>query len=152
MEPVCQEYLKELHALYGDYGKAIEGLTPEALDWLPVEGGNSIAVLFAHATGAQRFLVGDLVGGIDSHRNRNAECARRGWTTLHLRAMLSQALDVVNAALETLSVDDQNSPAPRSKDEGRSFTVSATLHHALAHTGVHLGHIQMTRQLSDARR
>jgi hypothetical protein len=151
MEPVCQEYLKELYALYGDYGKAIEGLAPEALDWLPAEGMNSISVLFAHATGSQRFLVGDLVGGIDSHRNRDAEFAVKGLDEAALRAMLSQALEAVNATLEKLSPDDLNSPQPRTKG-GRSFTVAAALDHALAHTGVHLGHIQMTRQLWELRR
>jgi hypothetical protein len=151
MEAFCQEYMKELYALYGDYGKAIEGLTPEALDWLPGDGMNNIAVLFAHATGAQRFLVGDLVGGIESHRNRNAEFAVRGLDEAALRAMLSQSLDAVNSALEKLTVDELNSPAPRTKD-GRSFSVAAALNHALAHTGVHLGHIQMTRQLWENRR
>ena len=150
MEPVCQEYMKELYALYGDYGKAIEGLTPEALNWLPGDGMNSIAVLFAHATGSQRFLVGDLVGGIESHRNRNAEFAVKDLDEAALRAMLSQALDTVNSALDKLTVDELNSLAPRTKD-GRSFAVAAALNHALAHTGVHLGHIQMARQLWDNR-
>jgi hypothetical protein len=151
MEPVCQEYVKELYALYADYGKAIAGLAPEALDWVPAEGMNSIAVLFAHATGSQRFLVGDLIGGINSHRNRDAEFAVKGLDEAALRAMLSQALDAVNAALENLSVVELNSPAPRTKG-GRSFTVAAAMNHALAHTGVHLGHIQITRQLWDSRR
>jgi DinB superfamily len=148
MLPVFVEYLKELESLYNEISKAINGLPPDALDWVPAPGMNSINILVAHTTGAQRFLVGDMVGGIPSNRDRKAEFEAKGLDQASLTAMLARAMSVTRDALATLSVADLESAEPRTKD-GRSFTVSFALHHALAHTGMHAGHIQMTRQLWD---
>ena len=151
MLPVYQEYLKELDALHNDIHKAIEGLSPEALDWSPGVEMNSISVLVAHASGSQRFLIGDLVGGIESHRDRNAEFALKGADVAALTAMLKEAMSVTWTTFEKLTLEDANSTQPRSKG-GRSFTVAAAIDHALAHVAVHTGHIQMTRQLWDQRK
>ena len=150
MLPVYEAYFKELYEMYGDLQKAIEGLPTEALDWTPGPEMNSIAVLIAHMTGAQRFLVGDLLGDIPSYRDRPAEFKTHGLDGAALRAMMSQALETTNAALEKLTLADVNATQPRTKN-GRSFTVAAALNHALAHTGVHLGHIELTRQLWEQR-
>jgi hypothetical protein len=146
MLPVYADYLKELESLYTDVSKAIDGLPQEALDWIAKPGMNSITVLVAHMTGAQRFLVGDLVGGIPSNRNRQAEFETKGLAPADVTAMLGRAMFVTRDTLEKLTVADLESTQPHSKD-GRSFTAAFALYHALAHAGVHVGHIQMTRQL-----
>lgn len=151
MPIVYAEYLRELESLYGEAAKAIAGLPVEALDWAPpLPDANSITVLVAHMTGAQRFLVGDLVGDIPSKRDRAAEFKAQGLDEAAVTAMLSRAMSVTRDALEKLSLADMNAPEPRSK-EGRSFTVAFALFHALAHTGSHVGHLQLTRQMWDQR-
>jgi hypothetical protein len=151
MLPVYAAYLKELESLYTGIAKAIDGLPPEALDWVPAPGMNSICVLITHTTGAQRFLVGDMIGDIPSNRVRQAEFEAKGLDQASLTAMLGRAMSVTRDALEKATVADLESTEPRSKD-GRSFTVAFALYHALAHSGEHLGHIEMTRQMWDARR
>jgi uncharacterized damage-inducible protein DinB len=148
MLPAFADYLRELESLYTEAGKAIAGLPQEALDWTPAPGANSIAVLIAHMTGAQRFLVGDMVGDIPSKRNRQAEFAAQGLDQAALSAMLAHAMSVSRDALEKLTLADLESTQPHVKD-GRSFTTTFALNHALAHCGVHVGHIQMTRQMWD---
>ncbi len=150
MLPVFADFLKELEALHVDFLKAIDGLPPQALDWSPGPGMNSINVLVAHTTGAQRFLIGDIVGDISSQRNRPAEFAAAGLDGAALSAMLNQALETTRATLDKLTMADFESTQPRTKD-GRAFTVSFALHHALAHTANHLGHVQMARQLWEQR-
>ncbi len=151
MLPAFADYLKELESLYADAAKAIDGLPQEALDWLPAPGTNSIAVLITHMTGAQRFLVGDMIGDIPSKRNRQAEFDARGLDQARLTAMLSHAMSVSRDTLEKLTLADLESTQPHVKD-GRSFTTTFALNHALAHCGVHVGHIQMTRQMWDMKK
>lgn len=151
MLPAFAAYLKELESLYTDAAKAINGLPQEALDWLPAPGTNSIAVLITHMTGAQRFLVGDMIGDIPSNRNRQAEFDARGQDQAVLTAMLSHAMSVSRDTLEKLTLADLESTQPHVKD-GRSFTTTFALNHALAHCGVHVGHIQMTRQMWDMKK
>jgi hypothetical protein len=151
MLQVYADYLKELESLYGEIAKAIDGLPAEALDWVPGPGMNTITVLVAHTTGAQRFLVGDMVGDIPSQRDRKAEFAAARLQAADLTAMLGRAMSVTRDTLEKLSLADIDSAQPHTK-EGRSFTTSFALFHALAHTGTHVGHISMTRQLWDQRK
>lgn len=151
MLPAFADYLKELESLYTDAAKAIDGLPQEALDWSPAPGANSITILITHMTGSQRFLVGDMVGDIPSNRNRAAEFVAKGLDQAALTAMLSQAMSVTRDTLEKLTLADLESTQPHVKD-GRSFTTSFALNHALAHCGVHVGHIQMTRQMWDMKK
>ena len=129
----CESYLRELEAYNGDIQRSIAGLPQEALDWIPGPDMNSITVIVAHATGAQRFLVGDMVGDIPSNRNRDAEFKAKGLSALDLSELLSRAFRDTKKALDTLTEADLNAAQPLIKD-GRSFTVSAALLHALAHT------------------
>jgi hypothetical protein len=151
MLPAFADYLKELESLYNDAAKTIDGLPQEALDWAPAPGTNSIAVLIAHMTGSQRFLVGDMVGDIPSNRNRPAEFAVKGLDQAALTAMLAQAMTVSRDTLAKLTLDDLASTQPHVKD-GRSFTTSFALNHALAHCGVHVGHIHLTRLMWDMKK
>ena len=151
MLPVFADYLKELESLYNDAAKAIDGLPREAFDWVPAPGANSISVLITHMTGSQRFLVGDMVGDIPSQRNRQAEFETTGLDQAALTAMLGRAMTVTRDTLEKLTIADLESTQPHVKD-GRSFTTTFALNHALAHTGVHTGHLQMTRQLWDMKK
>lgn len=151
MLPFCEAYVRELEALYGDIQRSITGLPQEALDWVPGENMNSINVLVAHATGAQRFLAGDLVAGIPSNRNRDAEFQAKGLSALDLSELLSLAFRATRTALEQLTEADLNAAQPRTKD-GRSYTVAAALLHALGHTAEHAGHVQLTRQMWDMKK
>jgi hypothetical protein len=151
MLPFCEAYIRELEAFYGDIQRSIAGLPQEVLDWVPGGDMNSINVIVSHATGAQRFLAGDLVGGIPSNRSRDAEFQAKGLTALDLSELMSAAFRASKKALDGLTEADLNAAQPRSKD-GRSFTVAAALLHALGHTAEHAGHVQLTRQMWDMRK
>ena len=78
MIPECQPYADSLAALHSQLAESIEGLGTDALDWTPAPGANGLAVIVAHAMGSERFLIGQTVGGIDAHRDRDAEFSLRG--------------------------------------------------------------------------
>lgn len=146
-----QEYMDRLQALHQGIHQALAGLPKEALDWIPLEGMNSFAVLVFHLTGAERYWIGDVALGQLSGRDREAEFRVSGLDGEALARRLDETLDWVRAALEPLQPADLEREGTSPRD-GRRFTASWALLHALEHSGLHLGHIQIGRQLWDARR
>ena len=137
----CMFNLKELHK---DIENALEGLPPEALDWSPKPGVNSITVLVVHLTGSQRFLFGEVIGGQDIHRDRDAEFLAKGLLPEELKKRLSDNLTYITEILEPLTLADLES---KRMFRTREVTVGWVIGHALKHTATHLGHIQVMRDL-----
>ena len=72
MQTFYADCLNNLQELHNDIEKALDGIPLEALDWSPKPGVNSINALIVHLTGTQRFLFGEIIGGQDIHRDRDA--------------------------------------------------------------------------------
>jgi uncharacterized damage-inducible protein DinB len=145
-----QEYLERLQDLHAGIQKELAGLPAEALDWVPASGMNSLSVLVVHLTGSERYWIGDVVIGESSDRDREAEFRASGLDVSTLTRRLDDALNYARAALERLNLADLDRQclSPRS---GKQFSAAWALLHALEHTAIHLGHIQLTRQLWDER-
>jgi hypothetical protein len=150
MHPFFADYLERLITLHQDCLKSIEGLSTEALDWIPVQNPsvemNAINVLVTHIVGAERYWIGDVACGDSSNRVRDEEFQVVGLDSAALTAKINAATSYAQSALEKLSLEDlsKESQSPR---DSRTFTVGWALLHALEHTAIHLGHIQLTRQL-----
>ena len=112
---------------------------------------NSMAVLVTHITGAERYWIGDVVAGEPSGRDRSAEFRVKGLPTMALQQRLAGSLAYAKRVLEEMDLQDL--PALRlSPRDGRDFTAGWSLLHALEHTAIHTGHIQLTRQLWELNR
>jgi hypothetical protein len=152
MNTFYQDYLERLTSLHQEILNAIEGLFTEALDWTPlkVTSGdmNPINVLVIHLCGAERYWIGDVACGDLSGRVRAEEFQVHGMDADFLAEKINTATTYAQSALKTLKIEDlgQDGTSPR---DGRKFTVGWALLHALEHTAIHLGHIQITRQLWD---
>jgi uncharacterized damage-inducible protein DinB len=146
MQAFFADYLERLAALHRDIEQAIGGLTPAALDWTPAPDTNSIAALVTHVAGAERFWIGDMAAQMPSNRDREAEFRAGGLDEAALRQRLAQADDFARQAIESLTLADLDAER-RSPRTDRTFTAGWALLHALEHTAMHLGHIQLTRQL-----
>jgi uncharacterized damage-inducible protein DinB len=146
MNYFCIDFLDRLDELHTGLKQAIQGLSQEALDWSPGEGMNSITVLIVHLTGAERYWIGDVALGETSGRDRAAEFRASGIPLDVLQARLADTSSYAQSALTQLTLGDleQERVSPR---DGRKFTVAWALLHALEHTAIHLGHIQVSRQL-----
>ena len=146
MEKIFEELLNSLETCHNDILSSLQGLPPEALDWSPGPAMNSLTVLVFHLSGSERYWIGDVAMGEFSGRNREAEFAARGVEPEVLRKRLDDSLDYARGALERLTLQHlgQERIAPSG---GRKVTVAWALLHALDHASVHLGHIQLTRQL-----
>jgi uncharacterized damage-inducible protein DinB len=146
MIPFYAELLNRLHNLHNDIVSAIEGLPQEALEWKPEAAMNSICVLSVHITGAERFLIGDLVKGESSQRDRPAEFKAAGLDSATLVKRLRDSEVYFKTVLEGLSLADLESTR-RDPRDGSEKSVSWALLHALEHTAMHAGQIQDLRQL-----
>lgn len=149
MQPYFFSYLRNLEEIHTDIRTVIKGLPLEALDWHPDADMNSIAVLIIHSLGAERYWIGDVVAGEPSGRDREAEFRVSGLTEAQLVGRMEEGEGYVRNALEKLTVQTLEEMRISARN-GREETVGWALCHALKHTALHLGHMQLTRQIWQA--
>ena len=150
MHPFLQDYLQRLTELHQDILDAIEGLPSEALDWTPLQetsgDTNSISVLVTHLCGAERYWIGEVACSDPSGRVRAEEFKVSGMDTIALAENIHAATAYAWAALQKIDLEDLPVEKSRLRD-GKPVSAGWALLHALEHTAIHLGHIQITRQL-----
>lgn len=150
MTPFAETFLNLLRSTHDAAKRAIAGLSPEALDWVPGPEMNSLTVLATHTAGAERLLIGTMVGGKSTARVRDEEFSASGVTVADLNRLLDEALAESEAVLASLKSEDLEK-ITRSPMSGREFPVSWALLHGLEHTANHVGHMEVTRQIWDLR-
>jgi hypothetical protein len=146
MIPFYDALYERFHSLHQKAEEAVNNLPDEAMDWIPHAEMNSLSVLIRHLTGAERFLIGDVIMGENSNRDRNAEFEARDLQKEDLIKHLSEADAYIHKIFERLTVEDLESQRTHPRD-GKQVSVAWALLHALEHAGIHVGHIQMTVQL-----
>ena len=130
----------------------LDGLPEELLNRpVPLDEANSLFALATHLLGSTEFWVLQAGAGRDVHRNREAEFHASG-TYADLAARAERLLGALHDAVPGLTSADLDAPAradrrPSMLPEGRPVTVRDCLLHAIEHSGLHLGQIQITRQL-----
>jgi uncharacterized damage-inducible protein DinB len=141
-DDLCDRF-GELHV---ELSKAVHGLTPKALDWKPAEGANSMAVIIVHALGAERYWIGDVALGDPSGRVREEEFKVHGLTAEELESRIAAADAYTRQALRRFTLADLEAERTSRRD-GKRFSVGWCLTHALEHDALHVGHVQLTREL-----
>ncbi len=139
------DYLNRLRELHEDVKKSYAGLPQADLDWEPGNEMNSFTVLVTHLAGAERYWIGDMVGQDSSNRVRATEFKVTGLTAAALDQRLDEVLTHSEQVLAQLSPDDLALMRVSSQNN-QEFSVSWCLLHALEHTAVHVGHLQLMRQ------
>lgn len=139
-------YQERLENLIRSIRAEIEPLPDEAIDWIPGDDMNSIAVLVAHTAGSLRYWIGDVALDDPSGRVREREFQTRGVSPTELLSRLDAVMDYTRKNLPRLRFEDlalkRYAPA---RDE--VITCGGALLLALEHGNLHLGHIQLTSQL-----
>ena len=151
MDQILKDYLNILETLHEECKAQIMGMNQSELDWRPGDDMNSLAILAAHIAGAERYWIGDVVMGESSDRDREEEFATAGVSLETLSDRMDSALDYARRAFERLTVDQLGEMRISPRD-GREFRVAWSIAHVLEHTALHLGHMQITNQLVNARR
>ncbi|OGN90887.1 MAG: hypothetical protein A2Y88_08520 [Chloroflexi bacterium RBG_13_48_10] len=141
-----QALYERFHELHGDIERALEGVPTEVLDWKPGADMNSVAVLITHLTGAERFLIGDVVMGDPSNRVRETEFQAEGLTKQDLLQRLTMTDAYIKGAFEKMSLADLETDRVHPR-HGNKVSVAFSILHALEHAATHVGHIDLTVQL-----
>jgi hypothetical protein len=146
MEKYFEALLDRFDELHRDVQQTLDDLPPEAIDWVPAPDMNSLAVLILHMTGSERYYIGDVCLGDLSFRDRNAEFRVKGMDAAALKRRLTDLAAYEKSAFEQLHVAELGQERVAPKDL-RTFTVAWALNHALEHTAIHVGHIQILKQM-----
>lgn len=155
--PMLPATLDMLEKLVSDIFSQLDGITEEDLNsWLPRDGMRDVNTFFAlatHTVGAGEFWILEAAGGRLVDRNRTAEFRANG-TLAQLRVRYDRWL--AETAEVFAELDDATLASmyyrPASPERGMSEarrTRASCIVHALEHTAVHLGHLQLQRQLWD---
>ena len=146
MQTFFVDYINLLQQCHNEILEALNGLPSEALDCSPGRDMNSISVLVFHLTGAERYWIGDVAAQDPKERDRDAEFRVRDVGMDVLKKRLGDNLEYARNALEEFTIQDLETTRVSARD-GRTFSVAWALLHAMEHTTLHLGQIQLTRQL-----
>jgi uncharacterized damage-inducible protein DinB len=146
MSTFFEDLLDRFHELHADIAKSLEGLPVEALDWKPGPETNSINVLVVHLTGAERYWIEAVALGEPTERVRDEEFLAHGLSAVDLKERLAAEDDFTRRALARFNLPDLEESRKSPRNE-KTFNVGWCLAHALEHSALHLGQIQLTRQL-----
>jgi uncharacterized damage-inducible protein DinB len=148
-----ETYLSFLNDLRGQVKTLLEGLPKDALDWRPLDGQgelatNSLAVMTFHLAGSEAFWIKEIIGKQFIQRDRDAEFVVKGLGVSELAAKLEAGIKDSTAILSSLT--------PVQLEETRKFrdrtvTVRWGILHIIEHYAMHVGHLQLTRQLWQAK-
>ncbi len=148
MQAFFTDYLNIMQDNHNEIFEALEGLPSAALDWTPGPDMNSISALVFHLTGAERYWIGDVAAQDLKDRDRDAEFRVREVGMAILKERLDDNLEYARSTLSNLKLEDLETRRVSRRD-GQFYSVAWALIHALEHTALHLGQIQLTRQLWD---
>lgn len=152
---VAETIEDSLRSLAEDMLDALGGIPTDDLNtWKPAaarEGShamNTFAALATHTLGSAAHWTLIITGARPATRDRNAEF--RAQTTLaDLRARRDAWLAELHTQLEGMTEADFAAPIPASLVHGdtHGWTILRGMIHAIDHTALHLGHVQIQRQL-----
>ena len=146
MERFFTDYFDRLQDLHNQIHVALDALPDTAVNWNPYQEMNSIAILITHSMGAERFWIGDVALGDSSQRIRNQEFINTTQTCASLKTLIQTTENYIQTNIPQITLADLATSKP-SPNHNREFTVAWSLLHALEHTAVHVGHIQIMQQL-----
>jgi hypothetical protein len=156
--PFAQAVVNVLEKLSEQAMAALDGIPENDLnDWKPLQGLEDINTFYAlatHLVGAGEYWILHAAAGRPLERDRPAEFRARGdFASLKARydrwlAESREALaSLTEADLPRLFTRDAN---PKTGSAAIRWTVAECIVHAVEHTGVHVGHLQIQRQLWNA--
>jgi uncharacterized damage-inducible protein DinB len=144
-----------LTKLMGQAFEQISGVPDDDLNsWRPrlaMEDINTFYALLTHTISAGEYWILHGAGGQPTDRNRPAEFRATG-SRMDLIQRGDAFITDVRAFLETLTEEDLARVFERAGDPPLHWTAAECIVHAVEHTAVHVGHLQLQRQIWNAER
>jgi hypothetical protein len=136
--------------LHQELRDELGGLEDDALNWVPVQGANSIATILIHLVGSEAETLRALAG-LAVERDRDAEFKNGGLSRGQVRELLDKADDLISEVTPRIGVQRLEATLPLPTLPAAEVRSGMTwMVGNYGHAREHLGHIQLTRQLYDA--
>jgi uncharacterized damage-inducible protein DinB len=154
MDAEIGTYSRELQSLLARVCGCLDGLDEAQLNWrAPVAGANSIYVIASHTLGNVRAWVLGIACGQPVTRDRPAEFRASGRDASALVAVaqrLSSEIDAALSALPLSALDRRLVPPQSLWGEGDPYEISVreAIMHVVEHASLHLGQLQITRDMA----
>jgi uncharacterized damage-inducible protein DinB len=145
---------RQIQSLLGRVCGCLEGLSEAQINWcLPISGANSAHAIAAHTLGNARAWVLGIACGQPMGRDRPAEFRASGHDDAELLADAARLSSEINTALSALTPSDLDRrlvpPAVLwGESEPYEISVRDALLHVVEHAALHLGQLQLTRDLA----
>jgi len=148
MDAVVQGIAEHLDEVWSSLLDALRTVDDDLFQWSPGAEFNSIALLLRHLAGSERWWIGEAVGGIPAHRNREAEFVHDSPKREDVLRSIEEARTRSRGVLAGLTAADLAAPitSPASAAPARPTKMWALFHY-LAHLGYHCGQILLLRNL-----
>ncbi len=156
--PMLPATMTLLRTLVDDIFAQLDGIPETDLNhWLPqndMRDINTFTALATHIVGAGEYWILEAAGGRPVDRNRAAEFRAEG-SIGELRERYERWLEATGEVFDRMDDVTLASIYERPADPERGMGAASRsraecILHALEHTAVHLGHLQLQRQLWDA--
>jgi uncharacterized damage-inducible protein DinB len=154
MDAEMQSLSRQIRSILERVSACLEGLSEAQLNWRPpIDGGNSVYVIATHTLGNARAFVLGIACGRPLERARPAEFRASGRDAVGPTAQARRLSDDIDAALAGLSASDLNRRLlpPQSlwgEGEAQEISVREAILHVVEHASIHLGQLQITRDLA----
>jgi len=148
MDPVVTTVIDLYHAVHAKMRQEVQGMDAAALNWAPAADTNSIAALVVHTVGSEAEVL-RTVRNIAGERDRDAEFLVHAPNADDLVRRLDAAdavLADLGAAITAADLTTQRPRGDMGPQTGLYWLVSN-----YGHAREHLAHLQLTKQLSEAR-
>jgi uncharacterized damage-inducible protein DinB len=154
MDAEIESLSRQIRSILERVCTCLDGLDETRLNWRPpIEGANSMYVIATHTLGNARAFVLGIACGQPLERDRPAEFRASGRDAADLTAQAGRLLDDIETALAGLSPSELNRRLlpPQSlwgEGEPQEISVREAILHVVEHASIHLGQLQITRDLA----
>jgi len=154
MDAETESLGRQIRSILERVSACLEGLSETQLNWKPpIDGGNSVYVIATHTLGNARAFVLGIACGQPLERDRPAEFRSSGRDASELTVRGRRLSDDIEAALAGLSAADlgRRLLPPQSlwgEGEAQEISVREAILHVVEHASIHLGQLQITRDLA----
>jgi uncharacterized damage-inducible protein DinB len=144
-------YAKVLDELHRETQTIVGPLGEEEINRRIAGLQNTVGIVLRHMAGSERFWIGEVVGGIPAHRNRDAEFAGDRIDKAAVLADLERAASTTRQVLSGLRAADLVTDVEVRRAQGtvREPRGQALLH-ATQHLAYHLGQLRLLAKLAQA--
>ena len=151
MDEEVEEFIAILDALKSRVRDFVREIGDEGITWSPdMADTNSVAVIVTHMFGSEAEAIQEFVGGGPVKRDRGSEFASPVTTVRGLVELIDQ-VGALSRDVLTRETWESLGRQVRTFEPGKTHTARRALIGVLTHQAEHIGHMQLTEQIRQAR-